>query len=201
MQQKAEAYCLGFCLFQAKADQKTPIHPLHHGIIQMTDLFFQPLFINGTDLFQKDDRILGQGIYGGGKGNMCGQLGFIHLGCNGSADDSGAVLVAHIILHDEDRADAALFTAYHRTQVCKINISTSDDHVLTLRCLVWSAAEENMYGFRNFPADCFQYCQEQEGLFLYGEKGFVKLGIEFEGGIIHAITLLFLGVINNKADR
>ena len=70
------------------------------------------------------------------------QLCFIHLGGDGGADDGGAMFIAHIILYDEDRADAPLLTAHHGAQVRKIDISSSDDHVLTLRCLDWSAAEE-----------------------------------------------------------
>ena len=50
------------------------------------------------------------------------------------ADHGGTVLIANVVLHDEDGADAPLFTAHYRAQVCKINISTSDDHRLTLRC-------------------------------------------------------------------
>ena len=40
------------------------------------------------------------------------------------------------------KADAALLAAHHRAEVCKKYISSSDNHVLTLRCLVLSAAEE-----------------------------------------------------------
>ena len=128
--------------FQPKADEQAAVYSMHHGIIQMTNLFLQPLFIDGADLLQQDDRILRQGVLGGGKGDMGRQLCLVHLGSDSGADDGGAVFVAYVILHDENRADAALLTAYHRAQVCKINISTSDDHRLTLRCLNWSAAEE-----------------------------------------------------------
>ena len=102
----------------------------------MAYLFFQPLFINGADLLQKDDRVLWQSIFGGGKGNMSWQFCLIHLGSDGGTDDGGAMFVAYVILHDQNRTDAPLFTANHRAQVCKINISTSADHRLTLRWLV-----------------------------------------------------------------
>ncbi len=72
------------------------------------------------------------------------QLCLIHLGSDGGADDGGAVFVAHIILYDENGTDPALFAANHRAQICKINISTSDDHIHTPRCLDWSAAEEKI---------------------------------------------------------
>ena len=77
----------------------------------MAYLFFQTLFVNGTDLFQKYDRILWKGIQGGRKGNMGGQFCFIHLRSDGGADDGGAMLISDIILHDKDRTDAALFAA------------------------------------------------------------------------------------------
>ena len=128
--------------FEPKADEQAVVYSMHHGIIQMTDLFFQPLFIDGADLLQQDDRIFGQGIFCSGKGDMGRQLCLVHLGSDSGTDHGGAVFVAYVILHNENRADAPLFAAHHRAQVCKINISTSDDHRLTLRCLDWSAAEE-----------------------------------------------------------
>lgn len=138
-------------LFEPKADDQAAIYSAHHGIIQMTNLFFQPLFIDGADLLQQDDRIFGQGIFSRGKGDMGWQLCLIHLGGDGGTDDGRAVFVAYVILHDENGADAPLFAAHHRAQVCKINISTSDDHRLTLRCLDWSAAEEKYVGFECLP--------------------------------------------------
>jgi hypothetical protein len=54
------------------------------------------------------------------------------------------MFVSDIILYDQDRTGTALFAADDRAEVCKINISSSDDHRFTLRCYYWSAAKKNM---------------------------------------------------------
>lgn len=61
-----------FSADKSQADTKALVHRLHDFRIQMTDLFQQPLFVNGADLFQQHNGVFGQGVFGCRKGNMCG---------------------------------------------------------------------------------------------------------------------------------
>ena len=60
--------------------------------------------------------------------DMGRQLRLAHLAGDGRGYDRGAVAVAGIVLDDQNRAHAALFTADDRAEVGKINIA-SFDHV------------------------------------------------------------------------
>ena len=43
---------------------------------------------------------------------------------DGSTDHCGTMAVAHVVLNDQHRADAALFRTYHRAQICIKNVSS-----------------------------------------------------------------------------
>ena len=64
--------------------------------IQMTDLVFQPFFINGAQLFEKNDGIPDNVVSRCVDLDVRRQFGFIHLGSNGSTDHCRAVFVPDI---------------------------------------------------------------------------------------------------------
>ena len=109
---------------QAKAHGNGSVDPVHHGAVDSAHVLPQTLFVQGADLLQQNHRVLGQTKLAGCQGNVGGQLGLSRLGGNGRGNDSGAVTVARVVLHDEHRAHAPLFTAHHGAQVCIKDIST-----------------------------------------------------------------------------
>ena len=98
--------------------------------IQMTDLVFQPFFINGAQLFEKNDGIPDNVVSRCVDLDVRRQFGFIHLGSNGSTDHCRAVFVPDIVLDDEYRTDPALLASHYRTKIRVINISSSYIHIL-----------------------------------------------------------------------
>ena len=80
----------------------------------MADFIFQPPLVDCTKLLQQNNRIPHNIVGGGIYLNVRGQLRFIHFGCDCSTDYRRAVLVAYIILDNQDRPHAALLAADHR---------------------------------------------------------------------------------------
>ena len=74
----------------------------------MTDIFPKSLFVDGSDLFQKDHRILYNMIFFCADLYMRRQFCLIHFRCDSGADHSRAMSVSHIILNDQNRTDPAL---------------------------------------------------------------------------------------------
>ena len=74
----------------------------------------QSAFINGSDLLQQDHGILAQTYTATGNVDMGGQPGLSRLAGDGRGDDRGRMAVSRIILHDQDRAGAALFAPNNR---------------------------------------------------------------------------------------
>ena len=116
---------------QTKADCQCPVNLIHMRFIQCSHFLTQPAFIQGTNLFRENHRIPCQAKASGTKGNMCRHFRFIDLRCNRGCNHSRTVPVSNIILHNEYRAHAALLAAYHRRQICIIDISTLD---MMLQC-------------------------------------------------------------------
>ena len=75
----------------------------------MTNFFFQPPFVNGTDLLGKNHRIFRQSVLDCIYFDMRGQFGFIKLTGNRRSNDRGTVFVAHIVLNNKYGSYAALF--------------------------------------------------------------------------------------------
>ena len=46
--------------FQTEADSDGMVYLRHNRIVKMTDLFFQSLLIEGSDLFKQDDGVTGK---------------------------------------------------------------------------------------------------------------------------------------------
>ena len=81
---------------------------IQHILVQMTHLIPQAGLVNGTELLQKDDRILHDFTFSGIQLHMGRQLRFVHPGRNGCADHCGAVTVSHVILDNQHGTDPAL---------------------------------------------------------------------------------------------
>ena len=91
----------------------------------MAYLIFQPLFIDGAQLFQQHYGIFIHIVAAGIQFNMRRQLRLVHLCGDCSSDHGGTVFVPHIVLDDQHRPDAALLRADDRSQICVIDISSS----------------------------------------------------------------------------
>ena len=91
---------------QAEADGDGVIHLAHHLVVHPAHMLPQTLFVQCPDLLQQDHRIFGQAEAVGGQGDMGGQAGLSRLGRDGRRNHRWAVLVAGVVLDDEDRADA-----------------------------------------------------------------------------------------------
>ena len=87
--------------------------------------------VNGSDLLQKDHRILAQPHAASGDVDVGRQLCLAGLAGDGGGDDRGGMAVAGIVLDDENRPGASLFAAHHRGQICIENVAPSDCAVHT----------------------------------------------------------------------
>ena len=94
----------------------------------MAYLIPKPPFVDGPKLFQKNNRILYNRIGGCINLYMCRKFGFIHSGSDGCTDYGRAVLIANIVLNDQNRPDTTLLTSYHRAKIRIKNISSFDNH-------------------------------------------------------------------------
>ena len=137
--------------------------------VKMTDLVFQPFFIDGAQLFEKNHRISDNIIGRRVDLDVRRQFGFVHLRSNGGTDHRRAVLVADIVLNDEYRTDPALLASHYRTKIRVINISSSYIHILhtpiPMFCQNFSILCSDIYSismiircmqvYKNFINECF----------------------------------------------
>ena len=113
------------------------IHSIQHCLVKMAYLILQPFFIDRTQLFQQDHRVLLNSIRRSIDLNMRRQLCLIHLRSNRSTDDRGTVSVAHIILNDKDWSDPTLLGTDHRSEICIVDITASDHQFSSLRSVLF----------------------------------------------------------------
>lgn len=111
---------------ETEADGDGVIYFLHKYVVNMSHFFAQTRFVDGADLLEKNDGILHEPEAFCINVNMGGQLGFSQLAGDGGGDDSGAVFISHIILHDEHGAQSTLLTADNGAEIGVINISAFD---------------------------------------------------------------------------
>ena len=91
--------------------------------LQMSDVRFQPPFINGAELFHQHQRRQLQAVLCFEK-VMGGQLGLgVHFAGYGRHNDRGAVLVSSIVLNNKDRAIAFLLGADSPAQIGIVHIA------------------------------------------------------------------------------
>ena len=121
----------------------------HGGGIEVAHFFAETAFVDGTYLFEQDDGIFLETDLIGVYVDVGGQLCLPHPAGDSGRDHGRAVLVADVVLHDEDRPDAALFASDDGTEVRIINIAPFDGHFASFLSLfvtslftsiVWSAA-------------------------------------------------------------
>lgn len=111
-----------------QADAECTVDLVDYISFQMAYLFTKPPFVYGAKLFQKNNRILYNLTISGIQFNMCGQLRFIHLGCDCRTNYGGAMFISNIVLYNQYRPNAALLGTDHRSQICIINVSSTDNH-------------------------------------------------------------------------
>ena len=103
---------------QSEGHRDSRIHLLHDVVLYPSHFLPQAFFIQGADLLQQDDGVLGQAAALAGQTQMwVGSLALPVLGGNSRRDDGGAVAVAGVVLHDQHRPHAALLAAHHRAEV------------------------------------------------------------------------------------
>jgi len=91
--------------------------------LQMSDVRFQPSFINGAELLHQHQRRQLQAVLCFEK-VMSGQLGLgVHFAGYGCHNDRGAVLVSSIVLNNKDRAIPFLFGADSPAQIGIVHIA------------------------------------------------------------------------------
>ncbi len=86
----------------------------------------KPPLVEGTDLFQQDKTIAPESRLLGAHRNVNRKTGLAPLGRDGRHDHGGAVLVADIVLKDEDRPYSALFGAHNGRKVGKKDVAAPD---------------------------------------------------------------------------
>ena len=74
----SDTLCIGLCI-QLQADFQCPVHSPHNVSVQMAYLIFQPLFIDGAQLFQQHYGIFIHIVAAGIQFNMRRQLRLVHL--------------------------------------------------------------------------------------------------------------------------
>lgn len=94
---------------QTETNSESRIDFKHIEAVERPHLFFQPSFIDGSDLFEQHHRISGQAAVVCVETNMCGQLGFGLPTRNSRCDDGRTKSVADVVLDNQNRTDTALF--------------------------------------------------------------------------------------------
>ena len=98
---------------------------LHLLVVQSSHMLSQPLFVQGTDLLQQNNRLFFQSAYPE-QINVSRHIGFFPLGSDRSHNNGGAMLISDVILNYHDWTIAALFAAAHWLQVCVKQIPSYD---------------------------------------------------------------------------
>ena len=117
---------ISFPRIQPEADGDGVVDGGHGGGIEVSHFFAEAAFVDGTYLFEEDDGILLETDLIGVYVDVGGQFGFSEAAGDGCRDDGRTVFVADVVLHDENRTDAALFASDDRTEVRVIDIAPSD---------------------------------------------------------------------------
>ena len=63
------------------ADAKSPVHPGHPQIVQMSYVAVKSFLVNRPNLFHENGGIAGQAAGHLGEGDVCGEFGFGALAC------------------------------------------------------------------------------------------------------------------------
>ena len=109
---------------ESQTDQKRCLHFAHKSRGERADALFQAAFIQRADLFQQNDGIPRKPEIRCRKFDMRGQFRLVDLARYRGGDDRGGILVADIVLHDENRAHSALLAADDGAQVRIVKFST-----------------------------------------------------------------------------
>ncbi len=99
---------------EADTDGEGPVYLDHDVIGEPAHPVPEPPLIEGADLFQQDETVSPERRILGADRHMNRKPGLAPLGRDGRHDHGRAVLVADVVLEDEDRADSTLLRAYDR---------------------------------------------------------------------------------------
>lgn len=179
---------------QPEADGDGVVDGGHGGGIEVSHFFSEAALVDGTYLFEEDHGILLETDLIGVYVDVGGQFGFSEAAGDGCRDNGRTVLVADVVLHDEDRADAALFASDDRTEVRVIDIAPSDgqfDSFLSLfetslfTSIVLAALLFFKHVFTIFPAaPCRQDMRGNRIVCTAGERFFLYQMCETIGNLL-----------------
>lgn len=99
---------------QPNADLERFVDFAHHFVVEMRNFVGQPLFVDRSDLLEKQHGIPVEAMGSRVDFHMRRQFRLLDLGRNGRYDHRRAEAVADIVLNDQDWSHSALFGAYDR---------------------------------------------------------------------------------------
>lgn len=111
----------------AKVDacQKCPIYGFHRGMIQGAEIPLETRLVNGSHLFEKDNRFAAEALTRCYK-HMRGKPVLRGVARNSSTDDGWAVQISNVILQNQKRSDASLLRTDNWIQVGNVNLTALD---------------------------------------------------------------------------
>ena len=116
---------------EAERDEDGAVDAGHCGGGQFPDARHEPPLIDGPDLLQQNDAVLGKPERRG-EFNVRGEPRLVDLARDGGGDDGGGILVARIVLHHQHGAHPALFAPHNGGEIGIIQFSAFDDHTFPL---------------------------------------------------------------------
>ena len=99
---------------KTEAYEDRAVHARHGSRRKLADARHKTSFVDRSDLFQKNDRILLQTV-AQGELDMGREPRLMNFACDRRRNDGGGILVARIVLHHENGADPALLASHDGT--------------------------------------------------------------------------------------
>lgn len=109
-------------LLQTQADQKRLVDSLHHLVIEVRHSLPQPSLVYGADLLQQYNGIHLETTVIDTDLDVRGELGSLDARCDGCNYRGWAVVVAYVVLHNQDGASSPLLRANDRVEVGVVDI-------------------------------------------------------------------------------
>ncbi len=136
------------CIYavKSKADGDRIVDSLHKYVVKVSHFFTKSGFVNGPDLFEKNDRVLDKPVLFSVNIDMRRQLRFSELTCDSGGDYSWTVLVSDVVLDDQDRTKPALLASDDGAEIRIVNISAFDGQFDSLSLF-------HTFGGRLLPSD------------------------------------------------
>lgn len=116
---------------QPEADGNCVVDSAHDLAVEVTDLVAEAALVDCSYLLEKDHGVLRKAEFVGSHVDMGRQSRLAEAARDRGGDDSRAVSVADVVLNYKYRSLPALFASDDGAQICKINISSFNIHVVS----------------------------------------------------------------------